>query len=149
MRILKLKQYASGFGEMRMTLTIHQKIILASVVLTFILLMYEELFHLLVELFHSVFETIEHVLDITIDALFETNTHETQIIVFYILIAVMSYGLYRFYRFLPRWYSQFKKNLYQQKIQTQTQWYALPLIQRFEWWSFFILFVACFIFFSF
>jgi hypothetical protein len=149
MRILKLKQHTLGFGEMRMTLNIHQKIILASVLVTFVVFMYEELFHLLVGLLHSVFESVEHILDIGIENLLETHTHETQVIVFYIITSVIIYGLYHFYRFLPRWYNHLKKNIHQQKLETQAQWHALPLIQRFEWWSFFVAFIACYLFFSF
>jgi hypothetical protein len=149
MRILKLKQQYPGFGEMRMTLNIHQKIVLASILVTFVVLMYEELFHLFVGLFHGLFESIEHILDISIEHLLETNTHETQVIVFYILVSVIFYGLYRFYRFLPRWYNNLKKNLHQQKIETQAQWQGLSLIQRFEWWLFFIAFISCLLFFSF
>lgn len=132
-----------------MTLNIHQKIILAFVLFTFVIFMYEELFHLLIGLFHALFESLEHILDIGIEHLLETDTHETQVIVFYILFAFILYGLYRFYRFLPRWYDKLKKNLHQQKIETQAQWHNLPLIQRFEWWSFFVLFISGLIFFSF
>jgi hypothetical protein len=149
MRILKLKQHNLVFGEMRVILNIHQKIVLSLVLVSTVLLMYEELFHLVVGLFHGVFESVEHILDIGIEYLLDTSTHETQVIVFYILVAFIFYGLYRFYRFLPRWYSHLKKNLHQQKIETQTQWHGLPLIQRFEWWSFFVLYISCFIFFSF
>lgn len=149
MSILKLKQYTPGFGEMRVTLNIHQKIILAFVLFTFVVFMYEELFHLIVGILHGTFESVEHILDMGIEQLLDTSTHETQVIVFYILVAIIFYGLYRFYRFLPRWYNSLKKSLYQQKIDTLSQWHALPLIQRFEWWSFLIVFICCFLFFSF
>jgi hypothetical protein len=149
MRILKLKHHPLCFGEMRVTLNIHQKIILASTLITFAVLMYEELFHLTIELLNGLFESIEHILDMGIENLLETHTHETQVIVFYILISVILYGLYRLYLFLPRWYDHLKKNIHQQKLETQAQWHELPLIQRFEWWSFFVAFIVCYLFFSF
>jgi hypothetical protein len=149
MRILNIKPYNAGFGWPRMTLNIHQKIVLALILFTFVISMYDNIFHLLLELLNGLFEWTEHLLDIGIENLFETSTHETQVIVFYILLSFIFYSLYRFYRFLPRWYNNLKKNLHLQKIETLSQWQALSLVQRFEWWLFFIAFISCLLFFSF
>jgi hypothetical protein len=149
MRILKLEDHHFVFHDVKLALNIHQKILLALFSTTFILLLYEEIFHTLLNVLHGLFESAEHLLDIIIDAVFETSTHETQVIVFYILVPVILLTLYLFYRRLPHWYRHFKESLHQQKLETLAQWHGLPLIQRFEWWSFFVLYISCFIFFSF
>lgn len=73
-----------------------------------------ELIHFLLELFlefaHLGFEFIESNLDHLIEHLFETDLHQTQVIVFYIIFAVVVYGLYRLWRVLPPFCRRFKKN---------------------------------------
>ena len=70
-----------------------------------------EVFHLLLELCHVLFEWSEEALDFIIEAMFDTSSHSTQIIVFYILMSVILYGLYRTVRGLPQFYRQQKINL--------------------------------------
>ena len=155
MRILKLKQHHASFEAVELTLNIHQKIILAFVLINFIVFMYDGIFHLTVEIFHGLFESIEHLLDLLVEHILEFSTevapqtHETQVIVFYILFCFSLFAFYRLYRFFPRWYCQFRNHLQQQKLNTLSEWHRLPLLQRFEWWSFFVLYVASLIFFSF
>ena len=149
MSILNLKQHSPDFRELKMTLNIHQKIILAFFSVNFLGLMYEELFHIFIELFHTLFESVEHILDIITEHLFDTSTHETQVIVFYTILPFILYSLYRLCRFLPRWYNNFKKNLHQQKAETLSQWRALSLVVRLEWWLFFFVYIFCLLFFSF
>lgn len=73
-----------------------------------------ELLHFLLELFlelsHLGFEFIESNLDKLIEHFFETNLHQTQVIVFYIILPVVVYGLYRLCRALPPFCLRFKKN---------------------------------------
>jgi large-conductance mechanosensitive channel len=149
MRILNLKQHNADFGRVRMTLNIHQKIVLSLILFTVVISMYDDIFHLLISVLHGVFEWVEHILDIGIENLLETGTHETQVIVFYILVTLIFLGLYRLYRFFPRWYNNLKKSLHLQKIETLSQWQALSLSKKFEWWLFFIVFFSCLLFFSF
>lgn len=155
MRILKLKQHHSAFESVKMSLNIHQKIIFTFVLINLIVFMYDGIFHLAIEIFHGLFESIEHLLDLLVEHILEFSTeaapqtHETQVIVFYILISFILLGLYRFYRFLPRWYDTLKNNLHQQKLTVLSEWHRLPLLQRFEWWSFFVIYISCVIFFSF
>jgi len=68
------------------------------------------LFHFLLELFlhvlHLAFEFIESNLDHLVEHIFETDLHQTQIIVFYILLPFVCYGLYRLLWAVPpfcRW----------------------------------------------
>lgn len=155
MRILKLKLHDPAFAPVKITLNIHQKIIFSFIVSNFILFMYDGIFHLTIEIFHGLFESVEHLLDLLVEQILEFSTeaapatHETQVIVFYILFFIFLIGAYRLYRFLPRWYLKQKSNFQQQKTQFLSQWHSLPLIQRFEWWLFFVVYVSCLILFGF
>lgn len=61
-------------------------------------------FHLLLELCHITFELVEQGLDTLVEHIFETNTHDTQLIVFYILMSFVAFIAYRIWRVLPRCY---------------------------------------------
>lgn len=149
MRILKFEHHHFGFGEVRMHLNIHLKIILAFVSVNLIGMFYLELLHLIVGIFHLLFEYAEEFLDIVVEHFLETGTHETQVIVFYILSPAIFLLLYLLYRLFPRFYFKLKKNLHQQKLVALAEWQALPLVKRFEWWSFFVVYISCLVFFSF
>ncbi|MCX7089604.1 MAG: hypothetical protein NTV00_16325 [Methylococcales bacterium] len=58
------------------------------------------LLELLVEFGHILFEILESALDTVIEHSFNTGLHQTQIIVFYIIMLVVFYGLLRFGRFM-------------------------------------------------
>lgn len=62
------------------------------------------LFHHLLEFGHILFESIESVLDHIIEGLFETDLHSTQTIVFYVLLTIGIYILYRAGRIALRIY---------------------------------------------
>jgi hypothetical protein len=70
-----------------------------------------EVFHLLLELLHILFEWTEVSLDFVIEHVFDTSLHTTQVVVFYIIIASIFYGLYRLWRGFPDFYSQKKLQL--------------------------------------
>jgi hypothetical protein len=70
-----------------------------------------EVFHLLLGFFHVLFEWTEVSLDFVIEHLFDTSLHTTQVVVFYIIIASIFYGLYRLWRGFPDFYSQKKLQL--------------------------------------
>lgn len=53
-----------------------------------------ELVHLLLELTHLVFELVESALDHLVEHTFHTETRETQLIVFYIMVTLALGGLY-------------------------------------------------------
>ncbi|MFZ4503170.1 MAG: hypothetical protein ACOYM1_04380 [Methylovulum sp.] len=63
------------------------------------------------ELLHICFEWIESTLDHLVEHLFETDTHDTQIIVFYILMTVLAIVLYRLYLFLPKVVKRIYQNI--------------------------------------
>lgn len=71
-----------------------------------------EVFHFLLGLLHTLFEWSEATLDFIIEVIFDTTVHNTQIVVFYILIAAMIYGLYRLWCGFPDFYSKKKQELH-------------------------------------
>lgn len=70
-----------------------------------------ELFHLLLESLHILFEWAEVSLDFVIETMFDTSLHKTQIVVFYVLIALFFYGFYRLWKAVPRFYQHNKEEL--------------------------------------
>lgn len=75
-------------------------------------LLYGVLHYLLVHFLgfiHIAFEFLEIALDNIIEHLFDTDLHETQVIVFYILVSFFLAGLYWLWRTLPNFYRKCKK----------------------------------------
>ncbi len=74
------------------------------------------LLHFLLEvslhLLHLGFEFIESNLDHLIEHFFHTDLHQTQVIVFYIIVTVVVYGLYRLWRVLPFFCRRCKDSLF-------------------------------------
>ena len=75
-----------------------------------------ELLHLvweiLAELAHTIFEGIETLLDNIIEELFQTELHQTQVIVFYIMMSFILPTIYLLLRLLLRKVIQLKNALY-------------------------------------
>lgn len=74
-----------------------------------------ELVHFLFELFlhilHLSFEFIELNLDHLIEHLFDTDLHQTQVIVFYVILSFIIYGFYLLVRAVPSFCRRSKQNL--------------------------------------
>jgi hypothetical protein len=100
-----------------------------------------ELLHIIWELTlefaHILFEWAEVSLDTLIELLFETDLHDTQIIVFYIIMSAISYAAYRLLRLLPAAYRRLKHNLLTrwmlQKTRLLQWWYSLSLPDKIKW----------------
>lgn len=95
------------------------------------------LYHSLLELAHTLFEVIEETLDILIEVLFGTDLHETQIIVFYIMLAFAFWALYKLALAAPRWYRNWAHNIVnaysEQKEAIVSEWQLLTLSGKFKW----------------
>jgi hypothetical protein len=63
-----------------------------------------ELTHLLFEVLHLAFEVFESMLDHFIEHTFHTNTHDTQVIVFYTIMTMATTGLYFLGLMLSRYF---------------------------------------------
>lgn len=98
------------------------KIIFASVALGTVLLIPDVVFGFVYEVLHGLYEVLEEVFDVLIEHLFDTGTHETQIIVFYLLLALIGYGLYRLWRLSLRWFDTIKGAWTRQKSNARLYW---------------------------
>jgi hypothetical protein len=100
------------------------------------------LFHSLYVLGHTLFELLEETLDIIIETLFGTGLHETQIIVFYILMTLAFLALYKLIRVMPRWYRNITQSLVDfyaiQKEAVFTGWQQLSLFGKIKWITLFM-----------
>jgi hypothetical protein len=106
------------------------KIILTSIVLAIVLLIPDTVFGLLFEISHALFEVTEEVFDLLVEHVFHTGTHETQIIVFYVLLALICYGLYKLWRLSLRWYGTFKLAWARYKSEALLYWQQSSLPRK-------------------
>ena len=126
-----------------MILTTHQKIIFGLVLIGIVILLtmpdvviglLTELVHLIFEVLFISFEWLESLLDHVVEHLLHTELHETQTIVFYILMGIVALPLYYLWRVLPGFFSRTKENVQviwvQYKNQTNLYWQELSLIDK-------------------
>lgn len=106
------------------------KIILLLIVLSIVVLIPGTVFGLLLEVSHALFEVLEEGFDLLIEHVFHTGTHETQIIVFYLLFSLIIYGFYKLWRASQRWYSSFKITWAQQKSDARLYWHESSLLRK-------------------
>lgn len=64
------------------------------------------LLHSVAVLLHTLFEFTEHALDILIEHLFHTDPRTTEIIVFYLMLAIVGGIVLKLLLALPQWYSR-------------------------------------------
>jgi hypothetical protein len=94
-----------------------------------------ELTHLIFELLYEVadisFEWLETLLDKIVEHLFHTELHQTQTIVFYVLMAMIAYPLYYLWHKLTRLFFRLKETLLTAWVLYKTRatlyWQSLPL----------------------
>jgi hypothetical protein len=79
------------------------------------------LLELLLAIGHTLFEIIEVTLDALIEHAFHTDLHQTQIIVFYILLLLIFYGLLRLWRAVLGYYRDYKEKWRIAKARHQAQ----------------------------
>ena len=96
-----------------------------------------ELVHFFFELLFIIFEWVESTLDKLIEHLFHTELHETQIIVFYLIVGILFLPLYYLWRMLMRLFFWLKESvpatwaLY--KIRVIMYWQESSLIDKIKW----------------
>ncbi len=126
-----------------MILTTHQKITFGLVLIGIVIFvtmpdvvigLLIELVHLFVEVLFISFEWLESLLDHVVEHLLHTELHETQTIVFYILMGIVALPLYYLWRVLPGFFSRTKENVQviwaQYKNQIGLYWQDLSLIDK-------------------
>lgn len=88
----------------------------------------------LLDLGHIFFEFIEIVLDNLVEHILHTDRHQTQVIVFYLLLFIAFGGFYFLWRVLSPLCLQYKENLlvawYWHKSRAFCYWQELPLINK-------------------
>ncbi|MDO9161683.1 MAG: hypothetical protein Q8N35_11830 [Methylococcaceae bacterium] len=93
-----------------------------------------ELLHLLLEFVHILFEFVESTLDHLIEHLFETDLHATQVIVFYIILSILFFGIVALWRAVRSGYSRVKRNLITfwnwEKSNCSDYWLGLTGVQK-------------------
>ena len=90
-----------------------------------------ELVHLFFELLFITFEGIETLFDHIVEDLFHTELHETQTIVFYLLLGIFALPLYYLWRILCRLFIRLKEIIREEwalnKIRATGYWQDLSL----------------------
>ncbi|MEY4211600.1 MAG: hypothetical protein RLZ92_1981 [Pseudomonadota bacterium] len=93
-----------------------------------------EILHLIFEVFHNMFEWVELGIEHTVEHLFHTERHGSQVITFYTLMSLIGLGLYKLRFIVPRSYRFFKQLArdawIRRKIQLLTFWRAQNLINK-------------------
>jgi hypothetical protein len=96
-----------------------------------------ELVHFSLELLFIAFEWVESTLDKLIEHLFHTELHETQIIVFYLIVGIVLLPLYYLWRMLKRLFYWSKETLPLKWTLYKTQaifyWQDLSLFDKTKW----------------
>ncbi len=96
-----------------------------------------EIAHTLLELLHVLFELIEEFFDLAIEHLLGTGLHDTQVIVFYILLSIFAFGVYRLCLKVPSKYRKLKNSLFTAyddcKMESQTYWQNLGTFKKIQW----------------
>jgi len=131
------------------SINISKRIITWFVLLFALVSFYDTLFDLLVWLFHTVavllhtlFEFTEHALDMLIEHLFHTDPRTTEIIVFYLMLAIVGGIIFRLLHALPRWYSRSFESLVNvwnhEKEKALAYWQNQSSIEKFKSGSIFM-----------
>lgn len=92
--------------------------------------------HSAVEVLHLLFEFIESALDHLVEHTFHTGVHETQVIVFYILVTIGTAALYYLWTKAPVLLKKFKEKLItltlEQKTKLINYWTEQTLLGKFK-----------------
>ncbi len=103
-----------------------------------------ECMYFMFEVMHTVFEYVElgieeavelvfHILDVgeIIEYLFESDRHGSQVVTFYILMAILWFGLSRLWKLMPRLYEFFKQLMLNAWVRRKTEfelyWLSLTM----------------------
>jgi glucan phosphoethanolaminetransferase (alkaline phosphatase superfamily) len=110
------------------------------------------IFHIILALAHIIFEFVEVNLDRLVEHIFETDVHQTQVIVFYLMLSIAFCGLYYLWNQLPCAYHKSKENLLamwlEQKAIASLYWRDLSLINKIKLAVFSTTGIYCIVFFN-
>jgi len=104
-----------------------------------------------IEAIHLLFELIEYNLDHLVEFLFHTNVHDTQTIVFYIIIGLGLSGLYVFIRTIPplfiKQWRNYRLFIHRKKSSFLYCWREKPLMHKISVISAVIIASSCYVMF--
>lgn len=104
---------------------------------------YDVIFGSIWEFLHLTFEVIEMALDQLIEHVFKTDLHQTQLIVFYILLSLGGVLIYLLWNVLPYVFAGLGQNLKSDWLELKTavveDWQAMSLAKRLLWVGGFLL----------
>jgi len=90
--------------------------------------------HFFFELLHWGYEWFELGIEHTVEHLFHTSRHGSQIVTFYILLLIVCLALYALWRVLPRLYKRFLQFMHQSWLRRKTEleayWLSLTLANK-------------------
>lgn len=116
---------------------------LFGVAFSILVAMYDVIFHFLLESTHIIFEIIESGLDKLVEYFFHTELHETQLIVFYILLVVGGIIIYLAWKALVHLCSGISQNLNNEWTELRdaisSDWQRLSMTERVVWITLFLL----------
>jgi len=102
----------------------------ASILVSF----YDVIFGSLLEFFHLIFEVVEMGMDRVVEHFFDTDLHQTQLIVFYILLTIGGFLIYFAWKVLATMCSGLAKNIYADWSELVAamarDWKAMSMINR-------------------
>jgi len=143
--------------RLTMILTTYQKIVYGLVLLGIVVMitipdmvieLSTELLHLVFELIFEMadvtFEAVETMLDHVVEYLFHTGLHDTQVIVYYTIVSMLAYPLYRLARVMLRFlfrliatipvkYADYKTQWLLLRQDISYYWQKLPFISKLKW----------------
>lgn len=110
------------------------------------------LLNLILHILHVLFEFIELSLDHLIEHLFETDLHQTQVIVFYVILSFIVFGLYLLGRKLPSFCRRLKQSLLRtyefKKASARFFWREQSWLNKIKIAVLCIVAIACYFFFG-
>lgn len=101
-------------------------------------------FELIFEVAHVTFEAVETMLDHLVEHLFHTGLHDTQVIVYYIIVSILAYPFYslariilrtlfRLIKSIPTAYTSYKIKWLLLRQDISYFWQKLPFIVKLKW----------------
>ncbi|MEQ1637416.1 MAG: hypothetical protein ABL903_12045 [Methylococcales bacterium] len=109
------------------------------------------LLELILEFLHVLFEIVEVALDAVVEHLFDTGLHQTQIIVFYILLLIGFYGLLRLLRTSMRYCRRCHKRWLMAKsvyrVQVSDYWEGLAAFKKIQYVAISLMIITGLVFF--
>ena len=131
----------------------NRKILILFILIGVVITLYDVMLHSLFSIAHIAFEWFELALEELIEHIFHTNRQQSQIIVFYLLVSIALYGLYRLWRAMPGFYSWFKKQLFAAsalyKSHITNYWNEQSSIQKIKWVTSLTVSISCLTFVAF